>query len=76
MKNWVGRNLPMVRNLKTNKFIASATNDMALYSGSYSLDIVNNDTIIGSDKSCFSAIWKRSDDNNWEMELMFFGKNE
>lgn len=76
MTNWVNKNLPMVRNLKTDKYISSATEDMVYYSGSYSLDIVREDSVIGSDIGCFTTIWRKQEDNNWKIELMFFGKNK
>ncbi|MBK9734703.1 MAG: nuclear transport factor 2 family protein [Saprospiraceae bacterium] len=73
MIKWIRTNLPTVRNLKTEKYIATATNDMAYYSGGYSLDMVRNDSVIGTDIGCFTAIWKKQEDKNWKIELMFFG---
>jgi hypothetical protein len=74
MTKWVRTNLPMVRNLKTNKYKATATNELAYYSGDYSLDMVRNDSIIGSDLGCFTFIWKLQDNKSWKMEMLFFGE--
>lgn len=76
MTKWVSGNLAMVRNLKTNKFIGNSTNDMVYYSGDYTLDIVRNDSIIGSEEGCFTTIWKKQEDKNWKIELMFFGNKK
>lgn len=76
MSKWVRTTLPMVRNLKTIKYLSSATSDMAYYAGGYSLDIVRNDSVIGSDIGCFTAIWKKQQDKNWKMEMLFFGENK
>jgi ketosteroid isomerase-like protein len=73
MTKWIRKNLPLVRNLKTNKFIGNYSNDIVYYSGDYSLDIVRNDSIIGSDVGCFTTIWKKQEDKDWKIELMFFG---
>lgn len=75
MGKWISKHLPMVKNLKTNKFSSGATAYMAYYSGDYTLDIFNKDSKIGADAGCFTAIWKKQNDNSWKMELLFFGKN-
>lgn len=75
MANWISRNLPMTGNLKTEKISGAATADMAYYSGSYTLDIMANDSIVGSEPGIFTAIWKREEDQHWKIGLMFFGES-
>lgn len=75
MTDWVSKNLPMVTNLKTEKTSAATSSEMAYFNGTYTLDIVRNDTILGSDKGCFTFVWKLQDSKDWKMELIFFGKN-
>lgn len=70
---WIKSHLPMVRNLKTSKFYSATSDDMAYYSGSYTLDRVEKDSIVGSDEGCFTAIWNRDSNNVWKMNLLFFG---
>ncbi len=74
MTKWVNKNLPQIANLKTEKISSSATSEMAYYYGNYSLDITKNDSVVGSDIGCFTAIWKLQSDKSWKMELMFFGE--
>lgn len=76
MTDWVNKNLPLVRNLKTEKTSSSTSSEMAYFNGTYTLDIVRNDTVLGSDKGCFTFIWKLQDSKDWKMELIFFGKND
>ncbi|HNT79112.1 MAG TPA: nuclear transport factor 2 family protein [Bacteroidia bacterium] len=71
--NWIGKNLPMVANLKTEKINAYNTDDMAYYAGSYTLDIIQNDSVVDSDAGIYTTIWKLNENKEWKIDLMFFG---
>lgn len=75
MNNWINKNLPSVKNLKTEKISASASSDMAFFNGTYTLDITRNDSLVGNDAGCFTIIWKQQQPNDWKVELMIFGVN-
>lgn len=73
MAQWVRQNLPSTKKLITENTASSSTADMAYYAGNYSLDYIKKDSSEGNEKACFTAIWKKQEDNNWKVELMFFG---
>ncbi len=75
MNNWINKNLPSVKNLKTEKISASASSDMAFFNGTYTLDITRNDSVVGNDAGCFTIIWKQQQPKDWKIELMIFGVN-
>ncbi len=75
MTNWVNKNLPSVTNLKTEKVSSSESSEMAYFNGTYTLDITRNDSVVGSDAGCFNIVWKLQDNQDWKIELMFFGMN-
>ncbi|MAN86367.1 MAG: hypothetical protein CL555_05745 [Algoriphagus sp.] len=67
-------NLPNVSNLQTFKISSGNGQNLAYYSGTYSLDIVKNDSLLGTDKGIFTTVWKLQNDQNWKIENMIFGE--
>ncbi|HAS59236.1 MAG TPA: hypothetical protein DEQ87_08010 [Algoriphagus sp.] len=74
MFKWVKNNLPNVSNLQTFKISSGNGQNLAYYSGTYSLDIVKNDSLLGTDKGIFTTVWKLQNDQNWKIENMIFGE--
>ncbi len=73
MEEWVIRQMSKIDNFKTEKISAGVTADMAYYTGTYTLDIVNNDSIVGNSQGNFTTLWKKQDDNSWKVELLHMG---
>jgi ketosteroid isomerase-like protein len=76
MKNWISGNLPAVANLKTEKISSASSSNLAYYSGTYSLDIIRNDSLVGTDIGIFTTIWKLQSDQSWKIENMIFGESQ
>ncbi|MFN3999947.1 YybH family protein [Algoriphagus sp.] len=73
MEKWVINQMPKMDNFKTDKISSGVTADMAYYTGTYSLDVVNNDSIVGNSQGNFTTLWKKQDDNSWKVELLHMG---
>ena len=70
MSKWVKGQLQTVANLQSTKIKGDVTSDMALYTGFWTLDQTSNDSIVGTSKGNFSAVWKRQADNSWKIAIM------
>jgi uncharacterized protein (TIGR02246 family) len=70
MTKWVNGQLQTVANLQSTKVTEEVTSDMALYTGFWTLDQTSNDSIVGTSKGNFSAVWKKQEDNSWKIALM------
>ena len=73
MNGWIGPNLSSVANLKTVKISSGATDGMAWYTGDYTLDILQNDSLVAQDVGLFTTIWKKDQAQQWKIEVMQFG---
>jgi len=73
---WVNPYLLSTGKISSNMLMKDATGDIACYAASYTREIIKNDTVKGQDKSTYSAVWKRHDDNTWKLEYMHFGSQE
>ena len=73
VKNWVRQSLPTVSNLKTLKISSGSGADLAYYSGTYSLNFTQGDSVQDTDTGIFTAVWKLQPDQSWKVENMIFG---
>lgn len=73
MNGWIGPNLSSVANLKTVKISSGATDGMAWYTGDYTLDMLQNDSLVAQDVGLFTTIWKKDQSQQWKIEVMQFG---
>lgn len=73
MEEWVIGQMPRMDNFKTEKIYAGVTADMAFYCGTYTLDILRNDSIVGTSDGNYTAIWKKQLDNSWKVETLHMG---
>lgn len=73
---WVSPYLLSTGNITTNKLASGASDGMAYYAAAYTREVIENDSVTGSDKSTYMAVWKLQDDNSWKLETMQFGSAE
>ncbi len=67
---WININVPAVANLQTRKITEGATSDMAFHTGTYTLDVVRNDSVVGSEKGNFPFVWTKPAGQSWKLQLM------
>lgn len=73
---WVSPYLLSTGNITTTKLASGASDGMAYFAAAYSREMIENDSVTGSDKSTYMAVWKLHDDNSWKLETMHFGSAE
>lgn len=69
MKN-LGKQILRTSNFKTTKIAEGISSDIAYYAGSWTIDIIENNSVVGNADGNITAIWKIQSDNSWKIELL------
>lgn len=70
MVKWVNNNLPAVANLQTVKMSEGTSDGMAYQSGTWTLDVMNNDSLVSKENGIYTFVWKKQADNSWKLEVV------
>jgi hypothetical protein len=69
-EQWIKTSAPFMANLQTFPYRQNATETMAYSSGSYTHDVVQNDSVIGFNRGVFTFIWEARADKSWKVSAV------
>jgi ketosteroid isomerase-like protein len=75
MQKWVNKQVKSVANLQTQKRMGNSTDNMAYYSGTWTLDDTNEkDSVLGKQTGTFTSAWEKQQDGKWIMTTIQMGE--